>query len=38
MSSLIRSSSRKKINLTPEDLLSCLDQKNSMIAVLQTEV
>lgn len=36
--SLKRASSRKKFSITPEDLASCLDQKNSMIALLQTEV
>ena len=36
--SLNRASSRKKFSITPEDLSPCLDQKNSMIAVLQAEV
>lgn len=36
--SLVRNSSRKKFAITTEDLASCLDQKNSMIAVLQAEV
>ena len=36
--SLVRNSSRKKFSISLEDLASCLDQKNSMIAVLQAEV
>ncbi len=36
--SLIRTSSRKQFSISPEDIASCLDQKNSMIAVLQAEV
>lgn len=36
--SLIRNSSRKQFSITPEDLVACLDQKNSMISLLQTEV
>ena len=36
--SLVRNSSRKKFSISPEDLASCLDQKNSMIAILQAEV
>jgi hypothetical protein len=36
--SLFRNSSRKKFAISPEDLAACLDQKNSMIAVLHAEV
>jgi hypothetical protein len=36
--SLVRNSSKKKFSIAPEDLAACLDQKNSMIAVLQAEV
>lgn len=36
--SLVRNSSKKKFSISPEDLAACLDQKNSMIAVLQAEV
>ena len=36
--SLVRNSSKKKFTIAPEDLAACLDQKNSMIAVLQAEV
>ena len=36
--SLIRTSSRKQFSISPEDMAACLDQKNSMISVLQAEV
>jgi FtsZ-binding cell division protein ZapB len=36
--SLVRKPSKNTLRLTPDDLSTCLDQKNGIISVLQCEI